>query len=183
MNLIIKLMYLAILCLVLASFLPGLLSSIVLPLIFIFLLLTPILLVIAIIVRFLVVKGKIQVNFKPNDFLLPSIVFFASLILIALDLPSKSLFLLFKDNFDQVVLEKRDIKSEFIGPFLIERAYYDENSAYFITWTHGDGLGPDIVSHGFYKGNVASRTPVGGARLNKSEITDGWFKFSVSDDF
>ncbi|MEM7811571.1 MAG: hypothetical protein AAF532_08860 [Planctomycetota bacterium] len=59
----------------------------------------------------------------------------------------------------------------------------DGGGVFFRTGSHGDGIGPDIVSYGFCVDPNPQSSPYGAAGYTLRDLGNGWYQFSASDDW
>jgi hypothetical protein len=106
------------------------------------------------------------------------------------DVPKRIVFSIYRQDFEKMLVNVpneyrgKEINQQ-IGPYFVDR--YGSRiecgeGVYFRTYDHGDGIGPDTMSHGFvYKPNQKG-TPFGRSKYHYGHIEGDWYWFCVSDD-
>ena len=104
-----------------------------------------------------------------------------------LELPLRAAFWASREAFDEALGALPDDGAEWhqrLGVYRVWDVRSDpRGGTYFRVRTGSDGIGPDVVSHGFVRGPNLDGSPYGAGGYRISRLAGDWYRFRASDDW
>ncbi|MEX0937659.1 MAG: hypothetical protein WDZ59_07340 [Pirellulales bacterium] len=120
----------------------------------------------------------------------PCVVVAATLVLLAANVPRRIAFAVARPAFTGFLealpgdAPARMELNRRLGIYQVDEVTIDpRGGVFFRTYSGADGIGPDVMSHGFCYRPNPDGTPFGAASYRRSPLGDGWYWFQASDDW
>ena len=106
------------------------------------------------------------------------------------EIPRRLAFVVSRDAFEQYLVAAKPSKfggvpiHSRVGLYRVsEYAADPRGGVFFCVYSGADGIGPDVMSHGFAYQPNCQGTPFGAARYHVYHIIGDWYGFRASDDW
>lgn len=183
---IIFITYIVCTILLVISIYPGMIDSLLFPVLLILILCMPIFIIIGLFVLIILWRRGFTIKNKFSwQFLKPIVgIILVSCILLKFYVPLRLAFLLSQSNFENFIFKEKVFSSGKIGFYNVDKYITDSvGGKYFRVNYHGDGISPDIISYGFTYQPNPKTSPFGSANYQLFYLNGNWYWFKVSNDF